>query len=149
VVRLHLRSASRDEPSGVDRGLGISSWWPACCPCETPVTGSAPVGYRGGLVQRVPLTGTARVSVASRSAAPPTRLETRTKESNTCASRWVVETLWRSESEGCLQPRDDPRKGRSPGASRRPRFVRSSQSARVGTRKMVNYAWPGRSQGKP
>jgi hypothetical protein len=32
---------------------------------------------------------------------------------------------------------------RSPGASRRPRFVRSSKSTRVGTRKMVNYAWPG------
>ena len=34
-------------------------------------------------------TGTARISVASRSAAPPTRLETRTKESNTHASHWV------------------------------------------------------------
>ena len=33
--------------------------------------------------------------------------------------------------------------GRNPGASRRPRFVRSSKSIHVGTRKMVNYAWPG------
>ena len=32
---------------------------------------------------------------------------------------------------------------RSPGASLRPRFVRSSKSVHVGTRKMVNYAWPG------
>ena len=34
-------------------------------------------------------------------------------------------------------------RGRSPGASRRPRIVRSSKSMHVGTRKMVNYAWPG------
>ena len=32
---------------------------------------------------------------------------------------------------------------RSPGASHRPRFVGSSKSTHVGTRKMVNYAWPG------
>ena len=32
------------------------------------------------------LAGTVRISVASRSAAPPTRLETRTKESNMYAS---------------------------------------------------------------
>ena len=31
----------------------------------------------------------------------------------------------------------------NPGASRRPRLVRSSKSIHVGTRKMVNYAWPG------
>ena len=30
-----------------------------------------------------------RISVASRSVAPPTRLETRTKESNIYASHWV------------------------------------------------------------
>ena len=41
------------------------------------------------------------------------------------------------------------RRRRSPGALQRPRFVQSSKSAPVGTRKMVNYAWPGRSQGKP
>jgi hypothetical protein len=35
------------------------------------------------------LTGAAGISVASRSAAPPTRLETRTKESNMCASHWA------------------------------------------------------------
>ncbi len=38
---------------------------------------------------------------------------------------------------------------RNPDASLRPCFVRSSKSIHVGTRKMVNYAWPGRSQGKP
>ena len=40
--------------------------------------------------------------------------------------------------------RNDPAlRGRSSGASHRPRFVRSSKSIHVGTRKMVNYAWPG------
>ena len=32
---------------------------------------------------------------------------------------------------------------RNPGASIRPRSVWSSRSTHVGTRKMVNYAWPG------
>jgi hypothetical protein len=45
------------------------------------------------------------------------------------------------------------RRPRIPGASRptaaRRRKVRRTKSAHVGTRKMVNYAWPGRSQGKP
>ena len=41
----------------------------------------------------------------------------------------------------CL--RDDPFRGRSPGALHRPRIVQSSKSIHVGTRKMVNYAWPG------
>ena len=41
-------------------------------------------------------------SVASRSAAPPTRLETRTKELNRCTSHWADETQRRSESKDCL-----------------------------------------------
>ena len=45
------------------------------------------------------LAGTVRISVASRSAAPPTRLETRTKEFNMCASHWAFETQRRSESK--------------------------------------------------
>ena len=32
---------------------------------------------------------------------------------------------------------------RSPATSNRPRIVGSTQSINVGTRKMVNYAWPG------
>ena len=32
---------------------------------------------------------------------------------------------------------------RTPATSHRPRFVGSTQSIIVGTRKMVNYAWPG------
>jgi hypothetical protein len=46
------------------------------------------------------------------------------------------------KAKAVQQLRDDPL-GRSPGASHRPRFVRSSKSIHVGTRKMVNYAWPG------
>lgn len=38
---------------------------------------------------------------------------------------------------------------RTPGASRSHCERRRTQSVHVGTRKMVNYAWPGRSQGKP
>ena len=50
----------------------------------------------------------------------PTRLETRTKESNMCASLWVVQTPRRNESEGGLSvpPRRDPyRAVRKGGAS--------------------------------
>ena len=41
----------------------------------------------------------------------------------------------------CL--RGDPVTRRNPGTLHRPRFVQSSKSIHVGTRKMVNYAWPG------
>jgi hypothetical protein len=47
------------------------------------------------------------------------------------------------KAKAVQQLRDDPLDGRSPGASHRPRFVGSSKSIHVGTRKMVNYAWPG------
>ena len=47
------------------------------------------------------------------------------------------------KAKAAQQLRDDPLAGRNPGASHRPRFVRSSKSIHVGTRKMVNYAWPG------
>lgn len=38
---------------------------------------------------------------------------------------------------------------RTPGASRSHCEKRRTQSVHAGTRKMVNYAWSGRSQGKP
>lgn len=38
---------------------------------------------------------------------------------------------------------------RTPGASRSHCEKRRTKSVHVGTRKMVNYAWSGRSQGKP
>lgn len=43
-------------------------------------------------------------------------------------------------------PRPEPR---TPGASRSRPEWRRTRSAHAVTRKMVNYAWPGRSQGKP
>ena len=46
-------------------------------------TGTRAVSYS----EQFPVAG--RISVASRSVAPPTRLETRTKESNMRASHWV------------------------------------------------------------
>ena len=80
----------------------------------------------------------------------PTRLETRTKESNIYASIWVSQTLMHNESKSkqlvCWggiffserlhhRPNQSLAKG-------------LSKSIDVGTRKMVNYAWTGRSQGK-
>ena len=71
-----------------------------------------------------------------------TRLETRTKESNMCASLRVKEARGRNESEG-----GPGRRGESPppgtGASSTDLFCSQeglSGSAPVGTRKMVNYA---------
>ena len=100
-----------------------------------------------------------RVEVGSH----PTRLETRTKESNMCASRRVLQTKLarRNESEASA-PMRVPR-GEIPSRIERahPQGVRCrepplvgepaerTRSVHVGTRKMVTYAWPGRSQGKP
>ena len=79
-----------------------------------------------------------------KSATFPTRLETRTKKSNACASREVVRN-----PRGAVKANVDAgRRRRDPArAHRRPISPvptgRSSESAFVGTRKMVNYAWPG------
>ena len=84
-------------------------------------------------------------SVANRSVLHPTRLETRTKESNMCASHGALSKL-----KGAMKvkaasglPRQDP--ASSAGwAHCRPvstaSSARRSKSAHVGTRKMVNYA---------
>lgn len=71
-----------------------------------------------------------------------TRLETRTKESNMCASLRVRETRRRNESEGGSGRRGEKP---SPGAAASSTDLFCSQeglsgSAPVGTRKMVNYA---------
>ena len=97
-----------------------------------------------------------RTGSAAMSATHPTRLETRTKESNTCASQGLArKPPWRNEGEGRprRRPRWDPEASPSPPrAHHRPVSPaapgRWSMSARVRTRKMVNYAWAGRSQSK-
>lgn len=85
-----------------------------------------------------------------------TRLETRTKESSMCASHWdlakpkgvmKVKAVPSVRCLGRMCRTTFPR--RTPGASRAQRELRRTQSVHAGTRKMVNYAWSGRSQGKP
>jgi hypothetical protein len=76
-----------------------------------------------------------------------TRLETRTKESNICASFWVFKTPERNESKEVLAPWGRNLYG---GTIDRPDSSDEglSKSISVGTRKMVIYAWTGWSQGK-
>ena len=72
-----------------------------------------------------------------------------------CASHWdltkpkgamkVKVCLAQSEG-GWVTALSSPR---TPGASRSHREKRRTKSVHAGTRKMVNYAWSGRSQGKP
>lgn len=72
-----------------------------------------------------------------------------------CASHWdYSETHRRNESEGAPSARlgrmrRPTCRRRTPGASRARCELRRTQSVHAGTRKMVNYAWSGRSQGKP
>ena len=73
------------------------------------------------------------------------RLETRTKECNMYA-RLYLEVQWKQRVARMLEGRSTRR---SPATFNQPRIVGSTQSINVGTRKMVNYAWPGWSQGKP
>lgn len=95
-----------------------------------------------------------RQGSAAMSATHPTRLETRTKESNARASQRV-----RAKPRGAMKVRAGARRLRwDPGPSRGLRAHhrpvspapsgRWSVSARDRTRKMVNYAWAGRSQRK-
>ena len=70
-----------------------------------------------------------------------TRLETRTKESNIYASIRVA-------NPGCAMKVNDGNLG-APSTDHDPLVKGLSLSIDVGTRKMVNYTWVGRSQGKP
>ena len=75
----------------------------------------------------------------------PTRLETRTKESNICASIKVTETLVRNESEGKFDLLRWDAWVR-PLLHHRPIWIflkDLSKSTSVGTRKTVNYACIG------
>ena len=72
-----------------------------------------------------------------------TRLETRTKESDACASLRVTETLRHNESEVRLPSHEVRSVPARFGASSTDLFCSQkglSKSTRVGTRKMVNYA---------
>ena len=94
-------------------------------------------------------------SLANRSVTCQTRLETRTTESNMCASRRAVQNSRRNKSKG--RPSRPAWVGsassRVGGAVHyRPvstaTSMRRSESVHVGTRKMMNYARGGRSQKK-
>lgn len=72
-----------------------------------------------------------------------------------CASHWDI-----AKPKGVMKVKDDLALSegrcvgllclrRTPGASRTHCELRRTQSVHAGTRKMVNYAWSGRSQGKP
>ena len=94
-----------------------------------------------------------RLGSATMSATHQTRLETRTKESNARASQRA-----RSKPRGAMKVKGGARRPRwDPGASARRAPHRPASPAPSGrwsmsacdrTRKMVNYAWAGRSQRK-
>lgn len=119
----------------------------ADCPQCAPTASCRQGGERPTLNRR-------RQGSAAMSATHPTRLETRTKESNARASQRV-----RAKPRGAMKVRAGARRLRwDPGPSRGLRAHhrpvspapsgRWSVSARDRTRKMVNYAWAGRSQRK-
>ena len=69
-----------------ERTAAADEVWALCS--SSACWAASPTGI-GAVSYSEHLTDAGRISVASRSVAPPTRLETRTKESNMYASRWV------------------------------------------------------------
>jgi hypothetical protein len=86
--------------------------------------------------------------LAIRSAVPPIRLETQTKESNMYASQWVDLTCGAVKAKSCLQIKRR-RANRRPAISNQPPFVGNTQSTDVGTQRW--WPMPGRIEvrGKP
>jgi len=78
----------------------------------------------------------------------PTRLETRTKESNNYASTRVANPACAMKVKGAARRLRWERQ-RAPSTDHDSPMKDLSVSISVGTRKMVNYACAGRSQGKP
>ena len=119
-----LSSLPRDPGDGARGGGAGGAGGGADCPQCAP--GGSRRRARGVKVPRP----SERTGSAAMSATHPTRLETRTKESNTCASQGLArKPPWRNEGEGrrlARRPRWDPeaspvRRGRTTGPSRPPR----------------------------
>ncbi len=91
VVRAWLPAALSPRLTAGTVGTGPKAWDEVACPhglVAPGVLASGPTGHRADLYsKRQPVA--VRPSLPSRSATPPTRLETRTKESNMYASHWV------------------------------------------------------------
>lgn len=132
---------------------------PAASAPRVPAIGLVPIPDAGGCSLRCSRTDPVETPICDAVALGTfrTRLETRTKESSMCASHWdttkpkgamkVKVRLARTEGRWAVRPHGRP--PRIPGASRSHREERRTKSVHAGTRKMVNYAWSGRSQGKP
>ena len=140
-------------PRGGRRGAGPAGPRRRCQPGRTALSALQPRGAAGPCAA-----APGRPGSAAMSATHPTRLETRTKESSTCASQGPCpESPRRNEGEGRRAPAEVGSRGacrrEAPGAppARLARAFgpgRWSVSVRARTRKMVNYAWAGRSQRK-
>jgi hypothetical protein len=116
-----------------------------------------PDAAQAALSARDPLRLGRRLSSATLTSGRPTRPVLKHGPRSPACARvdGNLETRRRIERKGPQGLRGDGglRAARTPGASRstaaRRRKARRTKSAHAGTRKMVNYAWPGRSQGKP
>lgn len=137
--------------SGAGRGDGAPRSRRGCQPGRTAPSAPRP---RRAAVAGGP-TPHGRQGSAATSVSHPTRLETRTKESDARASRRASRTKPCGAMKvraGAPRLRWDPAAGDGRRAHHRPVSPappgRWSMSARGRTRKMVNYAWAGRSQRK-